>query len=52
MGFDKTEEEITEKKCTIIKNLWFWYQHLKRFKDVPKYINNLEPIVDLHANDE
>ena len=50
--YDKSIEEIAEKKCTIIKNLWFWYHNQKKFKDIPRYINNLEPIVDLHANDE
>jgi len=48
---DKTVEEIAEKKCYIIKQLWFWYENDKRYKDFPKYVNNLEPIVDLHAND-
>jgi hypothetical protein len=49
---NKTVEEIAEKKCYIIKQLWFRYKNDKRYKDFPKYVNNLEPIVDLHANDE
>lgn len=49
---NKTVEEIAEKKCYIIKQLWFRYKNDKRYKDFPKYVNNLEPIVDSHANDE
>ncbi len=49
--YKKSEAEIAEKKCTIIKNLWFWYSDLEKFNHIPKYINRLAPIVDLHAND-
>lgn len=50
--FEKSKEEIAEKKCAIIKNLRFRYQNDEKFADIPKYINKLEPVVDLHANDE
>ena len=49
--YKKSEAEIAEKKCTIIKNLRFWYSDLEKFNHIPKYINRLAPIVDLHAND-
>ncbi|MBF0931808.1 MAG: hypothetical protein HXJ92_00025 [candidate division SR1 bacterium] len=49
--YKKSEAEIAEKKCTIIKNLRFGYSDLDKFNHIPKYINRLAPIVDLHAND-
>lgn len=49
---DITVEEVAEKKCYIIKQLRFWYKNDERYKDFPKWVNKIEPVVDLHANDE